>query len=421
MMDWFSLYLQYLGYGVGIGTAYVALLLFASAILRRPDLEARAKHEVVQILITVFLLPVLFIALDGAFSHLAAVIDPVGHQAVCTSPPQGTWQGCHFLAAKYFLQELLREELWLLSQSYIATNALQILNSLSMSSNNLQGGVGAMVTTSHPYAGLTDPQVVEMKVVDSWAYRAFQVTAFLLAFFQYIEGAFPTLLGVGLILRIFPLARKVGGLILAIALALYFIFPLPLLVGADIYHSISPQEVAREPGTNNPIYMRLAKISLDLSHSSTLGEKVTAGSIKGYVLLVEGRQGEARQEWESSVEELEEKKQDWKDYMGQALQMLVDAPSNVGEFVFDRLKTLVASLIDIFHFVASTTSFIVFTFFGMFTEDYFYRYYFEVASSFITISIIAFYVGTISAIAFVKQFSPMLGGDVEIGGLTHLV
>jgi len=416
MMDIWGTYFSLLGFGVGVAAAYVALLYIGGKLLGRGEWEKRAKHETIQILLTLLLIPSLFAALDGAFSAVALEADPVGYDSVCGTAPAG---GCHFLVAKNTVGELLREELWLISRSLVVNNLLQLVNTFSTDVGDVRHMGGTMMATGHPYKGLAEPQVIELKKVDDWAFRAFNVTAFLYAFFNYLEGALPILFTAGLVLRLFPIARKIGGLLLALAVGLYFIFPLPFLVGGDIYHTITPAEVGEMPG-GEPVYMRIAKIDLDTSLAGELGKKWAEGAneaVIAFSTISAEEVVEKKKEWEASVEKYEDEKEGWENIIETVLGMGLGAT----DYLLQRLAQLWEFVKGLWHLFVGGGSFIVYTYLQMYTNEYFYRYYFEIAASFITFSVITFYVATIATIAFVKQFSPMLGGDVEIGGLTHLV
>lgn len=74
--------------------------------------------------------------------------------------------------------------------------------------------------------------------------------AILLRFSQ--NNALTVFLPLGLLFRAFPLTRKIGGTVIALALALYFVFPLTLALNKPIFDMYNVQGAASIIGNNPP-------------------------------------------------------------------------------------------------------------------------------------------------------------------------
>ncbi|MCX6772190.1 MAG: hypothetical protein NTV88_00250 [Candidatus Micrarchaeota archaeon] len=134
-------------------------------------------------------------------------------------------QPCHILVAKDYLQ-MLYETARLNSITYMSNNMMiGLLGNLQVSVN-LNVEESRPVLTIAPFAGLSAGAEYFMILFDlsAKAMMMLRVQQVMLDFLNY--PVFGILLSMGLVLRIFYFTRKLGGLLVAIALVSYVVFPM---------------------------------------------------------------------------------------------------------------------------------------------------------------------------------------------------
>ncbi len=227
------------GVALAITVMLLALGYMASVLLGDEKMRAWVKKEVGQTVLSLLIL-VLAIALVGVLDQWLKTVsyiteEPTGkwsayvNTVCCTSGVGGCTlerkRACHIELATDFLHMLYETA---------RMNAIACLNNywtygflsnLSVSATSLLDDKQGNLNFA-PFAGLAVPAdffsvLFEMSVKIMMLIRAQQV------FLDYVWYAFfPVMMSMGLILRIFYFTRKLGGLLIALALATYVVFPM---------------------------------------------------------------------------------------------------------------------------------------------------------------------------------------------------
>jgi len=197
----------------------------------------------------------------------------------------------------------------------------------------------------------------------------------------------PSLLFLGIALRSFFLTRRVGGLMVAIALGTYYVFPTFLVFGDAIYYNLITHP--NSPAFNITINdTHLPLLTQSLESVAQPHWNVSADVISDKVNLTDFC-SQLRTSW--SVDNVEITTQEW-----------------------EESNTYFINLVDKYAGIMNLNPFSVkHVFQNMALIDITARLLF--LSSFFA------FVGAIATIAFIKVFSPLIGGDVEIAGLTRLI
>jgi len=227
----------------GVAFAIVALLLalgyMASVFLGDEKMRSWVKSEAGQLIFSMIIL-VLAISLVGVLDQWLKVISYISDDtsgkwtnyvnAICCDPGAGNCpldrnKACHIELATDFLQtlyETVRLDAIAFMNNYWMYG---FLSNLSVSTTTILDDKQGNLNFT-PFAGLAIPAdfftiLFELAVKIMVVIRAQQV------FLDYVWYAFfPALLSMGLILRIFYFSRKLGGLLIAIALSSYIVFPM---------------------------------------------------------------------------------------------------------------------------------------------------------------------------------------------------
>ena len=229
----------------------------------------------------------------------------------------------------------------------------------------------------NPYAGVTmfgDSLGYLLPFLFTWI-ASFMVQERFLAMIQYT--LFPLLLALGLILRTFFFTRKLGGLLMAIAIGLYTVYPLMyILLGSQ--YAFTETDIWYDKW--NPLIC-----SCDTTDMWWMGPG--AATLGGSIVQQVGQQaGVISEPLNCPVRFCS------LDLAGM-IMLSARAPATLGVWSADPLVLPVHWLFNLCTIVGALM----------------------VPALFIPVVII------IVTVSFVKGLSPLLGGDVEIAGLTHLI
>ncbi|MCX6778240.1 MAG: hypothetical protein NT157_05150 [Candidatus Micrarchaeota archaeon] len=215
--------------GILLSWLVISLAYMVAGLLGNPQLAARAKNEVYQVIATAIM--------------LACRVGIV--TACCTLPPSDMERtarpGNLFeIAAKYL--EWVRD----LCVSTLS-NLMDMNNGLSIALS-LMGGftIYGMGLTAQPFAGLS-PLMNVINLLMMAILVSLLVTLAQLSVLKFIyAGAINLLLPVGVICRSFPFTREFGGAMMAIALSLFVLYPAMLVLDnvllGDAIMTPPPQE-----------------------------------------------------------------------------------------------------------------------------------------------------------------------------------
>ncbi len=205
-----------------------------------PNISAWGKNEMWQIIASIILI-VLLLALIGPLDEVGKLNNPS-----CPNPgdcdvtlcgyadPTEPGAGCTLLQTGYYYSEAMSAELMYLGYHFLVTNLLLegfFSSTLEIVPLNLIGVTFNYSPMFTLVAKITDwSLVILLPAILSWIGNMFILC--------FSSGTmFALFLPLGLILRSFPSTRSVGGGLIALALGLYFIYPLMLNINNVIMSS----------------------------------------------------------------------------------------------------------------------------------------------------------------------------------------
>ncbi len=138
---------------------------------------------------------------------------------------------CHIRLGMWFMNELFNEGKQFAFDTYLSYIKTSMISEFTINIEFMFEKAGFFTFT--PWRGFfTIPNKVKEMIFD-WIIKIMMVIEFQEVLLRFIAVAlFPALLVIGAVLRTFAFTRKLGGLLLAMALSLYFIFPAFYAVGA---------------------------------------------------------------------------------------------------------------------------------------------------------------------------------------------
>ncbi|MCP4646944.1 MAG: hypothetical protein GY852_04305 [bacterium] len=232
---------------------------------------------------------------------------------------------------------------------------------------------------------------------------------FFLNFINY--SLYPVFVISGLILRTFPFSRRLGGLLMAIGISLFFIFPLFYVMGGIVFRSIAEQSIHHDPDAPLDPNKRMPEVITALEFDPkefydqigfiTEDENLIpgAGDIPGensqaitdtYLLnVLYPDSANYCQTTDTGLEDAWDLLKDWGALFLYSIDFTTLTSGAQSEAYID-------SLIGPGGVIDATARFV---FFSMF---------FALLSVF-------------STIGAIRSLSPLLGGDIELAGLTHLI
>ncbi len=156
------------------------------------------------------------------------------------SNPNSIYYGvdaCHMRLGIWFMHELFNEGKQFAYDTYLSYIKTSMLSEFTINIEFMFEKAGFFTFT--PWRGFfTIPNKVKEMIFD-WVVKIMMVIKFQEVLLRFIAIAlFPSLLVIGGVLRTFAFTRKLGGLLLAMALSLYFVFPAFYAVGALIMLNI---------------------------------------------------------------------------------------------------------------------------------------------------------------------------------------
>lgn len=399
---------KYLGIGAivfAIGTFLTALVYMIGNFLMNDKIKEWAKAETVELFYSAVLFGIIIsicaMGTDAAASLLKEY--PTSANIVCNNdiPAFNTFEidgkqvdsgyaqlPCHLRVAKNFLASIFYETAGLVKAVGITQGWYAFLSSISF--NYIQLAVptvlGAGSLNFSPFAFLNAKNNALSFIFEN-AVKILTIVRFQEILINFIGIAlFPVLLASGLILRTFSLTRKLGGLLMALALSLYFIYPVFYIIGDMVYNSakIGDSVIAK-------VYTDFKDIPL-IGSTATPAEAKPVSNFETNKFLTQMNDFNKPDMCTETLENVENKDKDPNPVQDQTgifstwLAKLYKKGGANNPFSFHSVLVGIDAL----------------------AKALFFSLFFGFLSIFATI-------------AAVKTLSPMLGGDTEIAGLTHLV
>lgn len=435
---------------VMLGIFLSAIVYMIGTLFLNEKIKEWAKKEIVELFYSGILFAIIIfsyhIALNVATS-LTYYLDSFGANIVCSG--KGVFDlytingesidfgyanlPCHMKVAKNFFATLFWETASLIEGIAAAYGWYNFLSSW-----NLDISVGG---TTHFFGGgnvgfapfgYLQPEVQILYFIFDKGILVLSVIRFQEILINMIAVAlFPVLLSGGMILRLFSLTRRLGGLLIAIAISLYFVFPMFYVLGSGVLHTILLSRDCAKTQEPCPI---LADIMIDFSSSPLLFNTSNPLIFSNKELP---KSMDIRNITETSTSNFSNFF--YPDLCSKVLINLTEREKrNHSTPLYSDIDYVEENLNEIFATQGTSLEDFKSSFEGWFPTEFHSIGFsafnlirglpFEKMLNIINIlakalffSLFFSFLGIFSAIAAIKTLSPMLGGDPEIAGLTHLI
>ncbi|MFN7991234.1 MAG: hypothetical protein U0R44_03690 [Candidatus Micrarchaeia archaeon] len=274
-LDMWHDWLWFAGAALGLATALTAVVYMLSELLQNDRMKGWAKLELSEIFYSALIIALALVALptiDAVVQGALGVSNtggtsggnpgPLGsitsawirtqdtgsftasqqYQAldICGAPiaanPRSVYNGiesCHIKLGIWFLRELFDEGKSYAFNIYLDYIKTSMISEFTINIEFLFEQAGFFTFT--PWKGFFTMGNKIKELVFDWCIKLLMLLKFQEVTLRFIATAlFPALFIIGVMLRTFSFTRKIGGLLLAMAIALYFVFPAFYAFGALI-------------------------------------------------------------------------------------------------------------------------------------------------------------------------------------------
>ncbi|MFH0737850.1 MAG: hypothetical protein V1827_04285 [Candidatus Micrarchaeota archaeon] len=140
-------------------------------------------------------------------------------------------ESCHIRLGIWYLREVFDEGKSFAFDIYMSYIKTQMMADFTINIEFLLEKAGFLTFT--PWRGFFTMGNKVKELLFDWVIKMMMLTKFQEVLLQFIGSAlFPPLFAIGVVLRTFTFTRKLGGLLLGMAIALYFVFPAFYTFGA---------------------------------------------------------------------------------------------------------------------------------------------------------------------------------------------
>lgn len=368
--------------------SYVIIYL-VSKILNKPDLTAYALTEILGILFITFIVGIIdFYASTFANLYTETLVPNKCHQDVLP-------ERCHIYVGGRFLELMTKETINFYSQMIVMNTIIDL--GASLSRMVITKGDKEFHTVSFV---LTIPKIYVDKIL-SYMKSILNILLAQIVLYWYATSIelYGSLLLLGIMLRFLPPVKTLGGTLIAISIALYYVFPL-------VYVTLYAHYEKAYTGQDG---LKIGKIN------------IFSSLLPAYGLPNLFPVGDALTE----LEKLENTDPDSVD--NNALEDMLKKAAQIGNSFINLFLVLLQALGIIIMFtnviiqIAVKPLGLMAAVTGQGINPEFVYVLLDIITEFILILFVGVYIGLISMIAFVKNVSPLLGGDIEIAGITRFL
>jgi hypothetical protein len=229
--------LIYAGALVGIGACLLGIVYMLSKFFENKRMEAWAKTEAAYMMVPFLLLLILSI-ISPLLAPMVQDIDPIRYNALCDGKVVDGSK-CHLVVGEAYLRSIFSESLDIEQNVLRLSFYFSIAKSMfSTSGSGIFAAAGVKITNSLVYA-FTVPALGLLNFVSRLVTTTMVISGGFLVLYRLVFSFVP-LVTLGFLLRIIPATRMLGGLLIAVALASYFFLPMMLCVADSIYLNIPP-------------------------------------------------------------------------------------------------------------------------------------------------------------------------------------
>jgi hypothetical protein len=427
-------------------TTLIAIAYMVGNVLGIEKLKVWAKHEIGEVIgaVLIFALLSFFItSADNVSKALVQMIDKPGYDAFCTIQtlpdfkytnngndidPGYASLPCHMKVAENYLTSIFYETAALFKSIGLAYSILSYLTTFSLSASIQAAGrvlSAASMTTNFFLMGPAKAKVHFYSFMFKYLVRLLMVLRFQEIILRFIAIAlFPILLSLGVGLRAFFLTRKLGGLLIAISLSLYYIYPFFFVVGDAIYYNVAylhNYDIQHPNPKDNPV---LAKTKIEDKLMAVPGFNAKMKMDENGQIVVEKDPNILEEQKKPETEIVNIKKAS--DKQGGKISN-TSICNDIAE-EWEKIKDLKEN--DIKNFLPE---YMMNRYFTELMEKHVGKmsllpkgfkqnlYALDLLARLMFFSTFFSFIAVIATIANIKVLSPMLGGDVEIAGLTRLI
>lgn len=426
-------YLGVAGMAFGIAISLASLVYLAGSALMNEKIKLWAKMELYEIFFSAVIIVLIFMLVPVAtdITNAALNIGAGGASVTSTYIKIPTASGyseeyvdlcsdrtlfgyenlsaCHLRLAIYYFRTLY-EEGRVFGYNILRTYSwTSFLSETSVTIQVISEKMGMVMWA--PWKGLFVMRNQALEFCFNWIVPLMTLNKFQEIFLKFFAiAAFPILVVLGGLLRTFTFTRRLGGLLLGLAIACYFIYPAIYALGGLLIIEIKNEardewlanNDANPYGSNDPPIINTLFIKQ--------GDEIKIGGVG-----ILGSYGDIEKEM---------MKQDWqKEYDRQAreeeLRENTTPKMDLGEKVEDSEKE--GLLMRMVSFIKAFFSFLFSRNFLLDTTAWNDGGYIEVTARFTVFSILFSLFAIFGTIASIRSLTMTLGGDIELAGLTRLI
>ncbi|OIO20905.1 hypothetical protein COV61_00250 [Candidatus Micrarchaeota archaeon CG11_big_fil_rev_8_21_14_0_20_47_5] len=395
----------------------VALLYMIGKFLSDERLEAYAKAELSQIFYSAIILLLVVFAATGTDYWVGAIASLDPQSAVLCSPigpnaPQNpNLTPCHFALAKNHLdvvfdtaEDMSSKLIWMNSLFLFISEARIGLRFTIAPWGDLGMAPFSGISTLTEGINFAVDLLVKIMIVSRFQQNLLDIIQ---------QSVFPIFLIGGFLLRNFFLTRKLGGLLLAMGVGLYFVFPFMYALAGYLLYATT--------GHTDSVLLFNGQYKTVIYNLELPQEE---GMEKGEMKDVLNPDGGTIAPPNSSVYDLEGEALD--DYIGQVRSqwdifgVQEGEPQNILDtvgWIFTNLGEMITGLVSIAKSIpkALYDSLVIG---GWYLGE---EGVFAGIAKLMLFSVFMPFIAIMTTISAIKTLSPLLGGDVEIAGLTRLI
>jgi len=410
-------------FGISMMIAIFIAVIFqlAAAFFQSPRMKAVANEELAALLFTLVIIG-FFLACD-AFLH--GIVTGI----MTSSYSEQTWSEIQGMPTGHLDVAILQTEIFVgqFVNLYLRLAVLDVfvsfMSTLSFNLGMLPGGIGIFSVHIAPYVPLSLVSQALTKVVDGIGMLALAVWAkqMILIFAKTVVPLI--FLPLGIILRANPFSRTTGSSIIAIAFALYFIFPIIVMISYYMIFDIYGLEMSYSFVKHATAF----KTEMDIDEMGTWDPETRSGT--GMVGDIYDSDSDIRSEHETSLGETPEAIAEdvcggnWLEKLFCSFDRMISDTPVIGRY-YDLIKDVMKKMLDYsggwLRFLFGEGSILLPTSFIRIIYITLVDIVAKTAELFVIVTITTIFEIMVTVTMY-RNIALLIGGEPEIAGITKLV
>lgn len=384
---------------IGLSILIYIIAQLVGRIFNKPDVVAFVNMELLSLLIFLALLIVLLNILDYAVLISISNLNPDAKSQVCDANGIPIYR-CHVAVAGYFLESILRE----LTDYYIQLNAALLAANFVKQTYSVKAIQGDKFVKLNMNPFIFIPSLYMEPIIGlAQTMLQFGIAQFIVLWYITSPQFFIGFMTLGIVLRLFAVTKSAGGLIIAVVIGLYYVFPMAyVLIDVHYRHAY--------PGTYGFDKINTYRVTDHLlsTFGIPFGDRLDAAI--NSILNVD-KNGIDTSDPDSVV-----------NTFGAALSNM----ASIAKAVI-KVSAVLGALLSVYTLSFLPPVAIGYTLVGdavpgiMSSVINMPVIFLNIYTEFFIIFAVLLYLSLISTVAFIKTLSPILGGDVEIAGITRFI